>query len=79
MNYYATTNFLKMCKALPPDVQKQAQKRYDVLKGDPRHLSEHLKRVGNLWTAQINGDFRIIGTSVDGGILWFWVGARKKS
>jgi hypothetical protein len=79
VNYFATQTFLKLCQALPPDIQKLAMQQYDVLKGDPRQLSDYLKRTGNLWSVKINADYRLIGRSVDGGILFFWIGARKKA
>ena len=78
MNYYATKTCIKLGEALPPEIKKLVIDKHALLKGDPRQLSQHIKRVGELWSVQINTDYRLLGTSVKDGILFFWIGARKK-
>ena len=61
------------------EIQGLLRQKYNALQADPRQLSAHLKRVGNLWSVQLNSDFRLLGVSVKDGILWFWIGPRKKA
>jgi hypothetical protein len=33
-----------------------------------------MKRVGDLWSVRIGSHYRALGTQVQEGILWFWIG-----
>ncbi len=47
-----------------------ADKSYALLKDNPQHPSLHFKRIGELWSVRVGA----LGTDVDGGIVWFWIG-----
>ena len=60
--------------ALPEDVQKLADKSYELLKVDPKHPSLHFKKLGKVWSARVGLHYRAVATEVDDGMLWFWIG-----
>jgi hypothetical protein len=43
MNHFATSEFWHHYRRLPPEVQRLADKNFDLLKQDPRHPSLRLK------------------------------------
>jgi hypothetical protein len=49
-----------------------------MLKSDSRHPSLHLKRAGNYWSVRIGRKYRALGMSVEGGILWGWIGTHAE-
>ena len=51
-----------------------ADKNYALLKDNPQHPSLHFKRIGELWSVRVGARYRALGTDVDGGIVWFWIG-----
>jgi hypothetical protein len=63
-----------MYQALPLDVRNLADKNFALLKSDPRHPSLHLKKLGKLWSVRVDDHYRALGTEVEGGILWIWIG-----
>ena len=52
-----------------------ADKNYALLQDNPQHPSLHFKRIGKLWSVRVGARYRALGTDVDGGIVWFWIGA----
>jgi len=48
------------------------------LKSDPRHPSLHFKRIGELWSIRVGDHYRALGTDVDDGICWIWIGTHAK-
>ena len=79
MNYYVSPGFVKTVKAMPKALQRTLFDKYDAMKADPAQISAHVKQCGNLWSAQLNSDWRLLGVSVNEGILWFWIGPRKRA
>ena len=63
----ATARFWACFYALPEQVQKIAQKNYELLKENPRHPSLRFKKVGKLWSARVGGNHRagVPGSSGD--------------
>jgi hypothetical protein len=77
MKHFALPRFWQHYGQLPNDVQKLADKNYELLKVDPRHPSLHLKKVGatrQLWSVRIGINYRAIGMEKPEGIVWFWIG-----
>ena len=75
MSHFATPEFWFHYRALPVEVQAHADRCYEFIKADPRHPSIHLKHVGEYWSARIGQNYRAVGTTVDDGISWFWIGS----
>jgi hypothetical protein len=73
--YYASPRFWALHKALPAEVRLLADKNYQLLNSDPRHPSLHFKRIGDLWSVRVGSSYRALGTPVEGGIYWIWIGS----
>jgi hypothetical protein len=63
---------------LPADVRALADKNFALFKADPRHPSLHFKRIGRVWSVRVGDHYRALGTEVDDGILWFWIGTHAE-
>jgi len=74
LNHYASPQFWASYEALPSEVRELADKNYQLLKSDPRHPSLHFKKIGDLWSVRIGSHYRALGTPVEGGIYWIWIG-----
>ena len=72
--YRTTHRFWTYYENLPREVQRLADKGFELLKQDPRHPALHLKKVGTRWSARINKDYRALAREEDGTLVWFWIG-----
>jgi hypothetical protein len=63
---------------LPEQIQNLADKNYDLLKSNPRDLSLHFKKVGELWSVRVGKDFRALRFQETEGIVLFWIGAHEE-
>lgn len=77
MKHHAASTFWAAYDALPPGIRDLADKNFALLKADPRHPSLHFKRIGELWSVRIGQHFRALGTEVEDGILWIWIGSHS--
>ena len=78
MNHSTTKRFWNCYAALPEDVQKLADKSYELLKADRKHPSLHFKRLGDVWSVRVGLHYRAVATEVDDGMLWFWIGTHAE-
>ena len=74
MRHFASPAFWKLYEKLPSVVQELADKNFELLKADPKHPSLHLKKAGGYWSARVGMKYRVLGTEIDEGMLWFWIG-----
>lgn len=74
MSHLASRRFWELYGQLPAAARQVADKSFALLKSDPRHPSLHMKRVGDLWSVRIGSHYRALGTQVQEGIVWFWIG-----
>jgi hypothetical protein len=74
LNHRATASFWRRYDVLSPAVRAVADKNFELLKRDARHPSLHLKRVGRYWSVRVGQHHRALGTDVEDGVLWFWIG-----
>ena len=74
MKHFASPEFWASFHSLPEDVQRRARSAYELLKTNPRHPSLRFKKVGPYWSARVGRTHRALGTDVEGGILWAWIG-----
>jgi hypothetical protein len=72
---FASRAFWDLLGALPDEVRALADKKFELLKADPRHPSLHLKRIGELWSVRVGSHYRALGHDVTDGIQWFWIGS----
>jgi hypothetical protein len=53
MKHSTHPNFWEAYEQLPPNVQRLADKNFELLKNNPRHPSLHFKRVGRYWSVRV--------------------------
>ena len=78
MKHRASIRFWALYGALPQEVRSLADKSFALLKNNPKHPSLHFKRLGNLWSVRIGARYRALGTDVDVGIVWIWIGTHAE-
>jgi hypothetical protein len=82
MRHRATAGFWANYKALPVEVQRLADKQYDLLKRDPAHPSLRFKKIGDLrgrelWSARVTLGCRALAAKRGDAFVWFWIGNHK--
>ena len=76
MKHMTLPRFWQLYEALPEDVQKLADKNYELLKRDSFHPSLHFKKVGKkkqLWSVRVGEHYRALRQDKPEGVLWFWI------
>jgi hypothetical protein len=63
---------------LPEEVRSLAGKNFVLLKSNPKHPSLHFKRLGELWSVRVGAHYRALGTQVEDGMLWVWIGTHRE-
>ncbi|MDO8846454.1 type II toxin-antitoxin system RelE/ParE family toxin [Methylicorpusculum sp.] len=61
MKHYTSSDFWELYWKLPVEIRELADKNYELLKENPRHLSIRLKRIEELWSARVGQNYRVIG------------------
>ncbi len=74
MRHFTTPEFWQHFKSLPEDIQRLAEKEFELLKENPRHPSLRLKKVGQFWTVRVGIHYRAIAKERKEGLNWFWIG-----
>ncbi len=74
MRHFASPEFWAAYRRLPDSVRALADKNFALLKNDPDHPSLRLKKVGRYFSARVGLRYRALAISVEGGLLWFWIG-----
>ena len=74
---FASHRFWQLYRELPDEVQRLADKQYELFREDPFHPSLHLKQVGEVWTARIGRSYRVIGYREDDAFYWGWIGSHE--
>jgi len=74
---HASDEFWELYRSLPPDVQKQADKQFDLFRQNPLHPL-HLKPIGHVWSARVNQAYRVLGYREGAVFYWFWIGSHQE-
>ena len=77
MKHFASSDFWRSFDQLPSEIQQLARANFELLKTNPRHPYLHFKKAGSYWSVRVGLTYRAIGTEVDGGILWGWIGSHS--
>ena len=81
MTHLTLPRFWEYYRRLPEDVQRLADKSYELLKADPYHPSLHFKRIGKgkqVWSVRVGAHYRALGVEKADGMLWFWIGTHAE-
>lgn len=78
MKHFATSRFWTCYEQLPDPIRELADKKFKLLKSDPRHPSLHFKKVGVYRSVRVGLSYRALATEVEGGLLWFWIGTHAE-
>ncbi len=76
--YHTSPSFRKYYNALPEGIQIQADKNFKLLKENPAHPSLHFKKIGKYRSVRVSLEYRDLGTDIQDGILWFWIGTHSE-
>jgi hypothetical protein len=74
VKHRASPRFWQFYERLPGDIQRLADKNYELLKIDPRHPSLHFKMVGKMWSARVGVHYRALAVEDGADVVWFWIG-----
>jgi hypothetical protein len=74
LKHFATPEFWDYYRQLPAEICDLADKKFSLLKSDPRHSSVRLKKVGQFWSARIGLRYRALAKERSDGLVWFWIG-----
>ncbi|ALJ68290.1 hypothetical protein AOY38_10870 [Synechocystis sp. PCC 6803] len=77
MNHHTNSDFWFCYRHLPEEIQRRADKAYQLLNQNPRHPSLHFKKVGELWSVRVTLDYRALSVETDDGYVWFWIGTHE--
>ena len=75
---YTTRRFWECYNALPEEVQRTADRCYELLKTDSSHPSLHFKKVGKYLSVRAGQNYRALGVEIKDGISWFWIGTHAE-
>jgi hypothetical protein len=78
LKHRASSRFWALYDALPEEVRALADKNYLLLKNNPRHPSLHFKQLGDVWSDRVGAHYRALGTEVEDGIVWIWIGTHDE-
>ncbi|WP_430699206.1 hypothetical protein [Mesorhizobium humile] len=78
MRHRATASFWTKYNSLPKAVRRIADKNFTLMKTNPRHPSLHFKKVGELWSARIDDNYRALALESGDGFDWIWIGTHAE-
>ena len=59
---------------LPLEMQIRARKAHRLWSRNPGHPSLHFKKVGKVWSARVDDNFRVLAKVKGDTAYWFWIG-----
>ena len=78
MKHRAAPDFWEDYRRLPSEVQRTADRAFELLKADAHHPSIHLKRIYEYWSARVGLHHRALAVRISDGLLWFWIGTHAE-
>lgn len=74
MNSQTTASFWEAFNALPPDVQKRAQRAYKLWRKNPNLRGLRFKCVGHNVLVRVGRNYRALGILQGNTVTWYWIG-----
>ncbi|TAF74631.1 MAG: hypothetical protein EAZ27_02530 [Cytophagales bacterium] len=78
MKHFASSSFWDAYNTLPPEIQKIADKNFEILKVNSSHPSLHYKKVKNYRSVRVGLEYRALGIEIEENIVWFWIGNHQE-
>jgi hypothetical protein len=78
VNHHTSPSFWVAFEKLPQEIQELARANYELLRENPRYPSFHFKKVGGNWSVRVGRKYRALGTEVEDGVLWVWIGTHAE-
>ena len=78
MRHRASRRFWACYNALPTELQRLADRCYEVLRQDPHHPSLHFKKVGRFWSVRVGLHYRALAVEDGQDMVWFWIGSHAE-
>jgi hypothetical protein len=78
MKSAVSPRFNKRFDALPTEIRRKAQKAYRLWLRDHSHPSLSFKKVGKVWSARIDDNYRAVGDLRGDTVHWFFVGTHRE-
>ncbi len=75
MDHFTTPGFWVLYNALPQEVQRLADKNFELLKADSGHPSLQFKKIDDVWSARVGLHYRALAFEYTDGLVWFWIGS----
>ena len=78
MRHRATRRFWQGYRGLPEEIQRLADRSYELLRQDPQHPSLHCRRIGRFWSARVGLHYRALAVEEGQDLVWFWIGSHAE-
>lgn len=79
MKHKAHPDFWFHYRQLSPAVRALADKKFELLKANPRHGSLQLKKVGgDMYSARVGREHRALAFDLGTHLVWFWDGSHDE-
>jgi hypothetical protein len=81
MKSFTSRRFREMYANLPKNIQRRADRAYQLFRRNPSHPGLHFKKVddeGLIYSARIGLGYRALGQMDGEDIVWFWIGAHSE-
>jgi len=74
MTHFTTPEFWRHFGRLPEEIQRLAEKYFELLKQNSWHPSLRLNKAGKFWTVRVAIHYRAVAKERAEGLNWFWIG-----
>jgi hypothetical protein len=70
-------SFWKLYAELPVEIQRLADKQFDLFIANPHHPSLGFARKGHIYTVEVGRSYRAIARLKGDTYYWFWIGSHE--
>ncbi len=74
MRHFTSRRFWKCFNNLPEHVQELSNRKFNLLKKNPKHPSLHFKKIGSLWSVRVDDHYRALAVEDEEDMIWVWIG-----
>lgn len=78
MIHRTTQRFWRCYRSLPEEIRRLADKKFTLLKRNPKHPSLQFKKVGNFRSVRIGLTYRALAVEDGEDFVWVWIGTHDE-